>query len=251
MNTPQPAVPENPAGRLADAAKQLLDAAAELDSAALTEDSVLPGWQRAHVLAHVEGVARAMSRQLSYAVRNERVEFYDGGYEGRTQDIERRAQRPADEQVSALTEAVSEVIEAFAALPDDGWDARISYRDGTVRDGSLALWRELVIHASDLAAGPTPLDWDPDFCHYLLTFLQARIPEGTVLDIRPLDEQPRTLANAGQGAGRTVVVGGSLQDIATWLAGRTPLGEVSATEAGEPVDLPELLPWPAAVAAKA
>ena len=252
MNTSQPVapenLPENLPGRIADAGRGLLATAAGLDEAALAAPSVLPGWNRAFVVAHVEGVARAMTRQLEYAARGETVEFYDDGFDGRNRDIERRAQRPADEQLESLTDAVSAAVTAFAGLAGSEWDAGIAYRNGTVRDGALALWRELVIHASDLGLGRSSLDWDNTFCHYLFGFLTARVPDGTALKLQPLGEQPRTLSNGSSAPARTVVVTGLMQDIAAWLAGRKPLGGLNATAAADGVDLPELLPWPAAVA---
>lgn len=240
--------PANMPDRLADAGRDLLTAAAGLDDAALAAPSVLPGWSRAFVLAHVEGVARAMIRQLEYAARGETIEFYDDGFDGRNRDIERRAQRSAEEQLRSLTDAVTAAVAAFAGVSGSGWDAGIAYRNGTVRDGALALWRELVIHASDLDLGRTSLDWDNTFCHYLFGFLTARVPDGVALKLQPLGEQPLTLVNGQAAPARTVVVTGLLQDIAAWLAGREPLGGLNATAAADSVDLPRLLPWPSAVA---
>lgn len=248
MNTPQTAVPGNLQERLRNAGTDLLATAAGLDDAGLAAPSALPDWNRAYVVAHVEGVARAMTRQIGYAARGERIEFYDGGFDGRMRAIETRAQRPADAQVQALTDAVTEAVGAFADVSGEGWNGSIAYRDGTVRDGALAFWRELVIHTSDLDAGRTSLDWDATFCHYLFGFLTARIPDGLALKLQPLGEQPRTLLNGSDAPARTVVVTGLLQDIAAWLAGRKPLGGLNATAAADAVDLPELLPWPAAVA---
>ncbi|NJC22003.1 maleylpyruvate isomerase [Arthrobacter pigmenti] len=248
MNTLQPAVPENLPERLAGAARDLLAAAAGLDDAGLAAPSVLPGWSRAYVVAHVEGVARAISRQVEYAARGELIAFYDDGSEGRMRDIEMRAQRPVDTQLESLTDAVTQAVQALAGVAGEEWEARISYRDGTVRDGALALWRELVIHASDLGTSRTSLDWDPAFCQYLFGFLSARVPDGLALLLQPLGEQPRTLSNGAGAVARTIVVTGLLQDIAAWLAGRKPLGGLNATAAADAVDLPDLLPWPAAVA---
>ena len=255
VNTSQPAatenVPENLPGRIADAGRGLLATAVGLDDDALAAPSVLPGWNRAFVVAHVEGVCRAMTRQLEYAARGETIEFYDDGFDGRNQDIERRAQRPAAEQLRSLTDAVSAAVAVFSGVTGSEWDAGIAYRNGTVRDGALALWRELVIHASDLGLGRTSLDWDNTFCHYLFGFLAARVPDGVAIKLQPLGEQPRTLANGSSATVRTVVVTGLLQDIAAWLAGRKPLGGLNATAAADGVDLPELLPWPAAVSPRA
>lgn len=226
----------------------MLAAAAGLGDAGLAASSALPDWNRAYVISHVEGVARAMERQLQYAARGERVEFYDGGAEGRMRDIELRAQRPSEQQLESLTDAVNRTVQAFAPTSGVDWDARIAYRDGTVTDGALAFWRELVIHSSDLGTSRTSLDWDRTFCQYLFGFLAARVPDGLALKLQPLGEQPRTLSNGSTAVTRTVVVTGLLQDIAAWLAGRKPMGGLNATAAADAVDLPALLPWPAAVA---
>lgn len=248
MDSPRPTRPDNLTGRLRAAGQEFLGTASGLDDAGLAAPSLLPDWNRAYVVAHLEGVARAMCRQVEYAARGERIEFYDGGFDGRMRDIETRAQRPAPVQLEALTDAVTQTIQAFEGVPEDGWDAGITYRDGSVQDGALAFWRELVIHASDLSLGRTPLDWDSAFCHYLFGFLSARVPAGMALKLQPLGEPPRTLFSGSGSVVRTVVVSGSLQDIAAWLAGRKPLGWLNASAAADAVELPGLLPWPAAVA---
>lgn len=241
----QPPVHELPT-LLADAARDFLARSAGLDDAALAEPSLLPGWDRAHVLAHVEGVSRAVCRQLDYAARGELIEFYDGGFDGRNQDIETRAQRPAAEQAAALNDAVDQVVTGFSSVEGSGWVGRISYRDGTVLAAALALWRELVIHGSDLDTGATPLHWSDGFCRHLVEFLAPRVPNGLALKLQPLGQPPVTIG-AGE---RTVVVTGRFQDISAWLAGRDPVGGLAATAAADGVALPELLPWPAAGAPK-
>ncbi|WP_026552943.1 maleylpyruvate isomerase family mycothiol-dependent enzyme [Arthrobacter sp. H20] len=221
-----------------------------LDDDSFGAPTALPGWSRAHVVAHAEGISRAMQRQVEHAVQGETIDLYDGGYEGRVQAIEARAERPAADQKDALAAAVDDAVGAFENARDH-WEAKISYRDGTVYDGALALWRELVIHASDLDAGTTSRDWSERFCHYLIDFLAARVPEGTALKLQPMGEEPITIQANGSGsapeATHTLVVSGALQDIAAWLAGREPVGGLEATDAAEAVSLPELGTWPAAV----
>ncbi|MDT4974596.1 MAG: maleylpyruvate isomerase, partial [Pseudonocardiales bacterium] len=50
--------------------------------------SLLPGWTRGHVLAHLARNADGISRTLSGALRGERVPRYPGGPAGRAADIE-------------------------------------------------------------------------------------------------------------------------------------------------------------------
>lgn len=214
---------------------------AKLDDTAVAAPSELPGWSRGHVLAHLAGIANAMARQIEFAARGETVELYDGGYEGRTREIELAAGHDAAEHRAAVDAAFARVLAAFDALGEDGWSAPISYRNGTVSDGGLALWRELTIHTGDIGVGFGPEAWSRTFCEHLFRFLEARVPEGIKLVLQPLALPQLTLGSGG----RSIAVNGMITDIAAWLAGRTPtLGSLRASEAADGVELPELLPWP-------
>ncbi|MEE2521877.1 maleylpyruvate isomerase family mycothiol-dependent enzyme [Pseudarthrobacter sp. J75] len=230
------------------------DTAASFTDQDIAAPSTLPGWTRGHVLAHLAGISNAMARQLEFAARDQAIELYDGGFEGRTKAIDMAAGHSAAQHQADLQEALRRALHNFDSLPDvkdsaayrTGWYAPISYRNGVVLDGGLALWRELVIHTSDLGTGRGPETWSRQFCEHLFDFLAARIrPEDRVV-LQPLGLQPVTIGDGG----RTTVVNGMLTDIAAWLAGREPsLGSLRAQAAADGVDLPELLPWPAGVQA--
>lgn len=98
-------------------------------------------------------------------------------------------------------------------------------------DTAYARWRETEIHAADLDLGYRCADWSGELATYLLDFLAPRLPDGVALTITPLH---RTI-----GAGTPIAVHGELTDIVAWLAGRTPIGELTTT-----APLPELGPWP-------
>jgi maleylpyruvate isomerase len=214
---------------------------AKLDDPAVAAPSELPGWSRGHVLAHLAGIANAMARQLEYAARGETVDLYDDGYDGRNREIELAAGHHAAEHRAAVDAAFARVLSAFDALDESGWSAPISYRNGNVYDGGLALWRELTIHMGDLGTGFGPETWSRPFCEHLFDFLAARVPDGIKLVLQPLALPPRTIGSGN----RSIAVNGMITDIAAWLAGRTPtLGSLRATEAADGVELPELLPWP-------
>ncbi|MFF2316893.1 maleylpyruvate isomerase family mycothiol-dependent enzyme [Arthrobacter sp. NPDC058097] len=243
--------------KAADAVSSL---AAKLTEADVPAPSALPGWTRGHVLAHISGISNAMARQLEYAARGETVELYDGGYDGRTKAIEMSAGHALEQHRADLDSALQRALRAFDSLDEGdaaadtgsdaragGWRAPISYRGGVVLDGGFALWRELVIHASDLNTGRGPETWSRQFCEHLFTFLAARVPEDQKLVLQPLG-LPRVTIGTG---GRSTVVSGMVTDIAAWLAGREPsLGSLRASAAADDVDLPELLPWPSGVPAK-
>ncbi len=230
--------------RLGAAADALAGKAAKLSDDDVRAATELPGWTRGHILAHVANVADAVARQVEYALRGESIEFYDGGMGGRTQAIEMAAGNPAAEHQGKLDAALSRVLSALAGLDDEQWTLRINYRDGTVYDGALALWRELVIHLADLNVGRGPETWSKEFCVYLIEFLASRVPQGIRLVLLPLALPTITVGNGAN----TVSVQGMLTDIAAWLAGRTPtMDSLRAEAAADSVDLPKLLPWPSAL----
>jgi maleylpyruvate isomerase len=212
--------------------------------------SALPGWTRGHVLAHIAGISNAMARQLEYAAHGETIELYDGGMDGRNRAIDMAAGHDAATHQTDVNAALDRVLRAFDVLPGvkdssanrTGWWAPIAYRGGVVLDGGLALWRELVIHASDLGTGRGPETWSREFCTHLFDFLAARVPDNVKLILQPLGLQPVTIGTGGD----SIVVNGMITDIAAWLAGREPsLGSLRASAAADGTDLPELLPWPA------
>ena len=253
--------PDTLLAELHKAADAVSSLAGKLTEADVPAASALPGWTRGHVLAHIAGISNAMARQLEYAARGETVELYDGGYDGRTKAIEMNAGHALAQHRADLDAALQRALRAFDSLDTDadadagnadaagaaGWRAPISYRGGVVLDGGLALWRELVIHASDLNTGRGPETWSRPFCEHLFTFLAARVPEEQKLVLQPLGLPPVTIGTGG----RSTVISGMVTDIAAWLAGREPsLGSLRASAAADGVDLPELLPWPSGVPAK-
>ena len=206
--------------------------------------STLPGWSRGHLLAHIAGICDALARQVEYGRRGETVELYDGGVEGRNQAINLAAGHSLSQHRDDVAAAMRRALTAFDALNEDEWQTRIAFRNGVIFDAGLALWRELVIHTSDLDAGTGPETWNRDFCSHLFDFLAARVPAETKLVLQPVALPPLALGAGGS----TVVVSGMVTDIAAWLAGRKPsLDSLRATAAGDSTDLPVLLPWPSAL----
>ncbi|WP_258805515.1 maleylpyruvate isomerase family mycothiol-dependent enzyme [Pseudarthrobacter sp. NS4] len=246
MTAPEP---DELLARLHKAADDVAADAARFSDEDLRAPSALPGWTRGHVLAHLTGISNAMARQLEYAARGETIELYDGGMDGRNKAIDMAAGHDAATHLADLTAALARVMKAFDALPGakestgnrTGWYAPIAYRGGVVMDGGLALWRELVIHASDLPGGRGPETWSRPFCEHLFDFLAARVQPDDRLVLQPLGLPPVSIGSGN----RSTVVSGMITDIAAWLAGREPtLGSLRASAAADGVDLPALLPWP-------
>ncbi|GAB3171533.1 maleylpyruvate isomerase family mycothiol-dependent enzyme [Myceligenerans halotolerans] len=214
----------------------LIDAVGALSDGVCGEPSALPDWTRGHVLAHVDGVARALARQAEYAARGERIQPYDGGVEGRNAAIEAAATRTVAEHVGALTAARERLAAAWPEPGSSLWDAPTSYREGPVNGCLLAWWREIRIHAVDAGVGIGFDTWDAELQAHLRDFLGVRLPGDVVLSGSPSPAPSDSVT----------VVSGTPVDVVAWLAGREPAGPVHATRGGADVPLPELLPWPAA-----
>ncbi|MFJ5678131.1 maleylpyruvate isomerase family mycothiol-dependent enzyme [Streptomyces sp. NPDC093097] len=214
-----------------------------LTDTAIREPSALPGWSRAHVLAHIEGIGLAMARQARYALRGESIDPYDGGRPARAAAIEAGARRDAAALRAAVAQALAEASAAWAAVGPDDWSRPVRYRDGALRGALLAWWRELTIHTSDARLGPGPQQWPPELCHHLLDHLAPRAPEGVRLVLEPVDV-PAAVRRYGPADAPVVTVRGPLTALAAWLAGRTPHTRLGCERAGTAGPLPELGPWP-------
>lgn len=202
-----------------------------LTDSAVHADSTLPGWSRGHVLAHLAGVAAALTRQVEYALEGRRIEPYDGGRPARDAAIAANAGNPAADLVETALASASSFDRALAKIGDDDWDRAVVYREGTVADVVLAYWREIEIHSTDLRLGYTPATWVPEFADHLLTFTSYRAPDDVQVVLRADDGHVWTW-----GSGTPVEVGGARNDLAAWAAGRTPVGSLTG-------DLPELKPY--------
>jgi maleylpyruvate isomerase len=220
--------------------ERLGGAVGSLTDAQVLAPSLLPGWSRGHVLAHLISLGAAAARQISAARRGELVDFYDGGRAGRDAAIEAGATALAAEQVRALRQATERIDELLAGLAPVDWDRPVRFRNEDVHAMALAWWRETEIHLTDLDLGPDSDSWPAELCDHLTDFLGSRVPAGTVLVLEAPDGWSRELGQAG-GAAAPRVVRGARSDLAAWLAGREPVRPVLDGTGGP---LPELGPWP-------
>lgn len=243
----------------AAALRALTEAVLGLDDEALGSPSSLDGWSVGHVLSHVAMVGDALARQAELAAQGETAEVYEGGAEGRAAGIEAGAHRTRDEHVDALTAAGARLEAAWSLTDGSGWDAPVTYREGTVADVLDCWWREVRIHATDLgevsaAQRLTPSQtWELAFTDHLLDFLSPRLP-GPVVVERHEDAArsvvgPEGVRPAAEDAGDDdlTTVSGTAADVAAWLAGRETATDPTAHWNGETVDLPALGPWPSGV----
>ncbi|MFC3689802.1 maleylpyruvate isomerase family mycothiol-dependent enzyme [Aquipuribacter hungaricus] len=231
-------------GWTADGTRLVVEALEALDDDALAGPSLLPGWSRAHVVAHLARNAEALGRLATWARTGEELPMYADAQQ-RDADIAASAQQaPADLRHDVAATA-AELEQAFAALDGAAWDARVRVRQGDEVPARVLPWlrvRELWLHAVDLDAGadlagaPGPL---LDELAADLTATLSRRDGCPAVELRPRDRPgPWHLGEDPDDGARTTVEG-SAADLVVWLAGRG--GGAGVTAASGP--LPALPAW--------
>jgi maleylpyruvate isomerase len=203
---------------LAEATQRLVRTVDALSDQDLGEPSTLPGWARAHVVAHLALNAEGLAGVLRGIVEGEDVPMYVS-QEVRDADIDKLA----EEQPSALRErflAGSTLFQdAVLAVPEGGWAGefrRLSSGGQVIRRIEIPgmRMREVEIHHADLDAGYGPRDWPEPF----LDDIYDRV-------VRDREDGPPMLLRTPDGdvpvsGGNGPVVSGSRADLAWWLLGR-------------------------------
>jgi maleylpyruvate isomerase len=227
--------------RVTDSAGRVRATVDRLSEAELRGPSRLPGWSRAHVLAHLSRGADSRVRLLEAARTGRAIRQYpDEAY--RDREIEQWARRSLSELVADFRRADERLRAAIADHPADCWGRNVCWLgagERSVDDVVPSRLRELEVHHVDLDAGYGPQDW-PDW------FVQDELP-GVVADLRDRPEvTDLRLVVSGEGAAYqfgarpTRTVEGAADELLAWLMGRGDGGGLTVEPAGP---LPRLPDW--------
>lgn len=201
------------------------------------EPSLLPGWTRGHVVAHLvlnaEGLAAALE-----GVREQRGVPMYASQEARDGDIERLSGAAPGVLRDRLLASTSAIHEGVEELPEELFGGRIERTPGSDRTFTAGRvcemrLREVEIHHADLDLAYTWADWPSDFTALLLDNRSA------VHDGPPFTAHAVDLGRSwtfGEG-GPTVSGPGPL--LAWWATGRDP-GDGLTSDDGE---LPRMEAW--------
>ncbi|MEU4678201.1 maleylpyruvate isomerase family mycothiol-dependent enzyme [Micromonospora sp. NPDC023737] len=227
-------------GEVQAATARLLGTAAVLDEVGLASASLLPGWSRGHVLAHLARNADGFVNLLTAARTGEPRPMY-ASPATRAGDIEAGAARTADAHLDDLRRSADRFGDAVAAMPAEAWAATVATPGGP-RVAAELVWcrlRELEVHHLDLAAGHRPADWPEGFAHRLLhevaTDLAGR-PDVPAMVLRFDGTRHELVVGARDGA---PVVAGPAPDLAAWLIGRGGADLLTVTPEGPVPNPPE------------
>jgi maleylpyruvate isomerase len=219
-----------PVAEVRAAHRRFVAAVSGLTSDELTAPTELPGWTRAHVIAHVADGGRAFANLTEAALRGEVVALFAGGVTERNERIEKLAVSP--DLMARLAEGINRLESSWERAGPEDWRRPVRFRNGDLAGTVYARWREVWIHLVDCAVGVTPEDWPVDLADHALDFLLSRVPPGTTLIA--------TDTNRRWGAPDGVPLSGPVRDLAAWAAGRTPTRPLTGPE----VELGEWPPHP-------
>ena len=147
------------------ATQRLLDVARVITEPDLRAPSLLPGWTRAHVLAHVARNADAMRNLLAGARSGQNRPAYASAG-ARDADIETGARMNAKDLADDLADTAMAFRAVATQLPDDAWRFQVRMLDSGPFPAAGLLTRRLVeveLHHTDLGAGYGAADWPAAF----------------------------------------------------------------------------------------
>jgi len=201
---------------------------AELTDGQLDGDTLLDGWTRKHLVAHVGYNAAALCRLMDWAATGEETPMY-ASPEQRTLEINEGATLSAAALRNLFDHTVARLNQKWRQLPASAWNASVRTAQGRLVPASETAWmrtREVWIHAVDLANGARFDDFPEVVLESLLTDIIGMWRNknlGSDLTIEVNGTAPVTLGDAE--AARTLR--GPLAAVVRWAAGRGAVGVTS------------------------
>lgn len=127
----------------------------KLPDAEFDAPTVLPGWARRHVVAHLHYNAEALRRLVSWARTGVESRMY-ASTEQRNAEIEAGARLPVAELRRLVRESADALAADLDALPTEAWSNPVVTAQGRTVPATEIVWlraREVAVHAVDLGAG--------------------------------------------------------------------------------------------------
>jgi maleylpyruvate isomerase len=158
--------------QLDQATQRLLDAARVLPEPDLRAPSLLPGWTRAHVLAHLARNADAM-RSLLIGARAQQQRSAYASAQARDDDIDASAAQASRELTTDLADSAMALRTMIRQLPGEAWSFSVQMLDSEPFPAAGLLTRRLAeveLHHCDLGIGYDAAKWPAGFA-------QADLPE--------------------------------------------------------------------------
>lgn len=199
--------------------------------------SLLDGWTRGHLVAHLAFNAIALCRLLDWAATGVESPMYTSAA-ARNTEIEDGARLPVWEQRELFAHHTAQLAQKWEQLPEAAWTAMVRTAQGRSVPASETLWmrtREVWIHAVDLAGGATfsavpkvvqstlvdeiAAGWQQQGWEVAVD--KGAADRASVTIVRPEQRQPSQ-------------VSGPLSAVLRWMSGRGALGVSPSAPAAPP-----------------
>lgn len=213
----------------------IVERAGVLTDEELAAPSLLPGWSRAHVLAHIARNADGLRNLVTWAATGVETPMYES-FESRAADIEAGAAQSPDDLRADVERAGTALLDALEALDAEAAATVVRALRGDPFPASELPWtrcREAWVHLVDLDAGVTFADVPEAVRGGLLDEAVERAPgrgldHGFVLEDE-VDGRRRVLGPEEP----STTIRGTQPELLGWLTGRVP-----------PAGRPDPPPWP-------
>ena len=177
--------------------------------------SLLPGWTRAHVVAHLALNGEALHDVLQGVVEHEPIPMYES-QERRDTDIEELATADPADLRDRLLAVLTTFQSTLLAMPDDAWSGRFERTPGgqELPLDALPLMRvrEIEIHHADLGTGYSADQWPPKFAEVVIDGMVKRLDPEPAFRVTPLDSERSW--DVGHVSDATAVVTGPVAQLA-------------------------------------
>lgn len=206
--------------RITDATQALLGCTISLTDSQWHEASLLPGWTRAHIAAHLSRNADALTALVRAAVAGQQIPLYPSKAD-RMEAIERGAELSAMDLQIDMDTSAGNLSATFETVPD--WTVPVTLPFGSMPLVAAALARlnEVYVHHLDMRCEHFTIDqFDPVPSRWLLDWVLMRLESAP--DLHSVEVMSHSGITARLGAGPDyLVVKGTDAALWAWLTGRS------------------------------
>lgn len=220
---------------LPDATRSLVRTVDGLPDAAYAEPSLLPGWSRGHVVAHLTLNAEALAAVLNAQATGRPLASVYASSVARDDDIEALAGAEPGVLRARLLAATTAFSDACDRMPDHAWTGSVPRAPGSdihfvIAEVPSKRLNEVEIHHVDLGAGRHRSAWSDELAARLVADLSGRLAPQGPLTLRASDLGMSWPVGGDGGPW----ISGTAADLAWWLTGRGTGDDLTAESGSLP-----------------